>query len=721
MPNQRRGKNNSMYLMFFLLIFLSSAASAGEVSFLPEKLSLPPQLGTRTKEQVQSVFSSLERTHHSNPKALWWLKIQKARLLKQKDEAIFCREMGELSQEKDFPLRQLSLIYFYSLCSFSAPLRFSPEDFPPWFRLKLARTFYKRGKKFQNKKHVLNAAEYLGKNEESKEARVSYLKHAVFLAKEQEDNRLTSLQRQLYDLAPRLNPSPQFEDYLSIAHDYRSVRSFQKATYFYRKILNSKQASFEEKNSCFKWLRWIHKNRRNRKGYLRASEQWSQFLSRQKTSDAWEDYHKSKLRLARDYWNSDQNDKSLDVLNQIIPLALNSRTVSRQAHWLKALIKEQEGKLEESLKELDLILASFKRKRKASSFLESVLWKKAWILRQNRQKEEAVKVFTVLLRVTNNPYLKARVLYWKGETQWDLNHKVAGIKTFNRIIRENPFGYYGLLAHRRLGKTPDFQTNIMDNLSNVVTNINLDQEALETVRWLNALNEKEISNWFLRFQEKKLFHRKRRSRSDWLSFFSLHRAARNHFNVFQFMGELDPHLKKYFLKNHISLFFPQEYEKEILASVKRWGLSKAMVFSIVRQESAFNPRARSSSDAFGLMQLIPSTARAMARKIKQPYRGIRDLYRPAKNIHLGTYYLKHLLQKYDNSFILAVAAYNAGETPVKKWRTELNSKNPLEFIENITYEETRTYVRLLIRNFIFYNKILNEEEDFFPDWLFHLS
>ena len=666
------------------------------------------------------MFSSLEKTYPSQPKALWWLKFKKALIFKEKDETIFCKEMTDLSQEESFPLHPLALIYSYSLCPLPSPPRFSPEDFAPWFRLKLARAFYKRGKKFQNRKHILDAAEYLGKHEEAEETRVSFLKHAVFLAREEQDARLIPLQRKLYELAPRFNPHPQFEDYLSIAHDYRLVRDFQKAFYFYRKILNSNKASFEEKNSCFKWLRWMYKNQRNRKKYLRASKQWSQFLSRQKTPAALEAYYKNKLQLARDHWNLDQNTKSLEILNQI-PNSLPSQEVKSQSHWLKALIKEQEGKWAESLGELDRTLALLKAKKTTSSFLESVLWRKAWILRQAKQREPAIEAFTTLLKVTKSPYLKARVLYWKGETQWDLNQKVAGIKTFNRIIRENPFGYYGLLAHRRLDKTPDFHANIMDNLSNMVTNIKLNQEALETVRWLNALNEKEISTWFLRFQEKNLFRRKRRSRSDWLSFFSLQKATQNHFNVFQFMGSLDPHLKKYFLKNHILLFFPREYEKEILASIKKQNLSKALIFSLIRQESAFNPRARSSSDAFGLMQLIPSTARAMARKIKQPYRGVRDLYRPERNIRLGTYYLKHLLQKYDNSFILAVAAYNAGETPVKKWRTTLNKTNPLEFIENITYEETRTYVRLLIRNYIFYNKILNEEKEFFPEWLLHLN
>ena len=165
--------------MLSLLIFLSLPAS-GETPFLPEKLSLPSQLGKRTQEQIQSVFSSLEKTHHSQPEALWWLSFQKALIFEKKDEAVFCGEMKALSKEKTFPLHQLALIYSYSLCPFPTPLRFSPEDFAPWFRLKLARTFYKRGKKIQNRKHILDAAAYLGKHEEAKETRVSYLKHAVF-------------------------------------------------------------------------------------------------------------------------------------------------------------------------------------------------------------------------------------------------------------------------------------------------------------------------------------------------------------------------------------------------------------------------------------------------------------------------------------------------------------------------------------------------------------
>ena len=706
----------------FWLFFLPAVVffpSEGQALNPPENLVLPSQLGSRTAEQIQSVFSSLEKTHSSDKAGLWLLKFQKARLLKEKAPEISCREMTALAEDKDFPLHRLALIYTYPVCPAPIPTGFFPERFPPYLRLALTRSLYKRAKKFQNQKLLLDTAEYLGTREDGKPAKISYLRHAVSLTKKMEDSRRDRLEKQLYELAPRLNPRPRFEDYLSIAHDYRSIRSFKKASYFYRKILNSEQASFEEKNTCFKWQKWIYKNRRNRKRYLQVSEQWSRFLSRQTTPQAQIAYHKNRLKLARDYWNLDQNEKALKILDQI-PSSLQNRAIQSQTLWLKALIKEQKGLFQESLRELDLILKLFKRKRKITPFLESVLWKKAWILRQEGKWEEAVRGFTALVRVTQSPYLKARALYWKGETLWSEGRKVAGIKVFNRIIREYPFGYYGLLAHRRLNKTPDFQTNIMDSLSNMVTHINLNKKSLEIVRWLNVLKEKELSNRFLKHQETNLFRRKRQRRSDWLSFFSLHKTAGNHFNVFQLMGNLEPRLKKYFLKNHISLFFPRDYKKEILKSAEKRDLSKAMVFALIRQESAFNPRARSSSDAFGLMQLIPSTARAVARKIKHPYRGIGDLYQPETNIRLGTYYLKSLLQKYNNSFILATAAYNAGGTPVKKWRKGLNKENPLEFIENITYEETRTYVRLLIRNFIFYNKILNEEQAFFPEWIFHL-
>lgn len=113
------------------------------------------------------------------------------------------------------------------------------------------------------------------------------------------------------------------------------------------------------------------------------------------------------------------------------------------------------------------------------------------------------------------------------------------------------------------------------------------------------------------------------------------------------------------------------YDKIISRTASEHRVDRALVKAIIHAESAFNPYATSGKDARGLMQLLPSTA-AMY--------GVRDLYDPEQNINAGVQHLKYLLKKYRNNSRLAVAAYNAGETAVKRYK----GIPP--------YKETRVYV-----------------------------
>ena len=212
-------------------------------------------------------------------------------------------------------------------------------------------------------------------------------------------------------------------------------------------------------------------------------------------------------------------------------------------------------------------------------------------------------------------------------------------------------------------------------------------------------------------------NQKNQTKEDWLRMILLLTKAKQYLKIFQSLEKMDESVRIEFLKKYVHLLFPLDFSKEVERASKRWNIPQAFVFAIVRQESAFNIKARSLADAFGLMQLIPSTARQTARRFKIPYRGYRDLYNPSKNILLGAAHLKRLLQIYDNRFIFSVAAYNAGRTPLDKWKRNVENFEPLEFIENIPYEETRSYVRLIIRNYIFYHNELDNTEDWFPDWL----
>jgi soluble lytic murein transglycosylase len=134
------------------------------------------------------------------------------------------------------------------------------------------------------------------------------------------------------------------------------------------------------------------------------------------------------------------------------------------------------------------------------------------------------------------------------------------------------------------------------------------------------------------------------------------------------------------------------------------GLEEPYVLGLVRQESRFIPNAKSVAGASGLMQLMPATARWVARQT-----GMRD-YAPARvtdvevNVALGTSYLKYVLDELDGSPVLAAAAYNAGPGRARKWKGD----RPLEgaiYAETIPFGETRDYVKKVLSNTMYYAAI----------------
>lgn len=104
-------------------------------------------------------------------------------------------------------------------------------------------------------------------------------------------------------------------------------------------------------------------------------------------------------------------------------------------------------------------------------------------------------------------------------------------------------------------------------------------------------------------------------------------------------------------------------------------------------------KARSTANARGLMQLLPSTAKLVARRAKQPVPSADDLYDPTTNIQLGSYHLAWLMERYNQQTPLAIAAYNAGEHRVDRWIKGIENMPVDVWIENIPFRETRNYVK----------------------------
>ncbi len=140
--------------------------------------------------------------------------------------------------------------------------------------------------------------------------------------------------------------------------------------------------------------------------------------------------------------------------------------------------------------------------------------------------------------------------------------------------------------------------------------------------------------------------------------------------------------------------YPRAYWSEFSRAAARTGVEPYLLLALARQESLFDPMARSVADARGVMQLLPATAEKVAADAGMPRDGI-NLYDPAVNIQLGSINLKMLLAMFGGDEFKAIAAYNGGEEAVRRWVERYGGTDD-EWVENIEFAETRNYVKKVI-------------------------
>lgn len=152
--------------------------------------------------------------------------------------------------------------------------------------------------------------------------------------------------------------------------------------------------------------------------------------------------------------------------------------------------------------------------------------------------------------------------------------------------------------------------------------------------------------------------------------------------------------------------YPKKYEEDVYRYSEELNIDPMLTFAIIKTESNFKEKSESKSGAIGLMQLMGSTAKEQAEKLGMEYTK-EMLYDPETNLKLGLNYFNVLLDYYNQNYILAFAAYNAGLGNVQKWINEGTIKENGSDIENIPFKETNMYVRKIIRNYEIYTKLYN--------------
>jgi soluble lytic murein transglycosylase len=153
------------------------------------------------------------------------------------------------------------------------------------------------------------------------------------------------------------------------------------------------------------------------------------------------------------------------------------------------------------------------------------------------------------------------------------------------------------------------------------------------------------------------------------------------------------------------ILYPLPYAEQFQAQSQQRGIDPLLFAALVRQESHFDPAARSSANAVGLAQVVPSTAEGIARALGRSNFNASELVRPAVSIEFGAYYLADRLRRYGGAAFPALAAYNAGASPVDRWLQQPGSDDADLFAERIPYAETNKYVKVVYENYAMYRSL----------------
>ncbi len=331
-------------------------------------------------------------------------------------------------------------------------------------------------------------------------------------------------------------------------------------------------------------------------------------------------------------------------------------------------------------------------------------WRAAWLNYRIRDYSDAARLMDEQIALFPGGKEIPATLYWRGRLYMDQERSPAMAATyFSTVARVYQHYYYAAIARQRLtslGTVTPAVVNVLDNMQpepipTLTEDVPDDDPHLAKAHLLaNAglndflsqeIHAAEGSDGWGALAEAKLY----------ASFGEAYRAMRSLKRALPFYtsAPIEALPLAYW-----RILFPQDYWSTIKEESARNGLDPYMVASLIRQESEFNPRARSFANAYGLMQLLPSVGREMARHEGISHFETDALLDPATNIRLGTAYLKQTLDKFGNQPEYAFAAYNAGDSRVVDWRAAGSFTGIDEFVESIPFTETRDYVQAILRN-----------------------
>ncbi|MBI4402454.1 MAG: transglycosylase SLT domain-containing protein [Nitrospirae bacterium] len=425
-----------------------------------------------------------------------------------------------------------------------------------------------------------------------------------------------------------------------------------------------------------------------------------QELASERTTEASE----AAVWLARIHLRLDDGERLLALHQSLPKLSLSAEQKAAIIMFVGMWLEDQ-GQYDQAIVKYRQVV---KIGEPAGQRLEA-LWRTGWIQYRTGRFREAVETFQEVVKDKDDAQFTPQALYWMARAlERQKSGKAADL--YLELCRQYPYTYYCQLAQSRV-ELP-IVMSLSDNgipqasaqlpreaRSEVGRDVHYRKAAELKLLGMDQDAARELAS---------LIERYARDRDALLELSALlseagaHsqalRVARLHFrDSLERGGESAPSV----LWN---VAYPTAYLPTIRAQTGNQ-VDPYLVAAIIREESQYDARAVSRVGAVGLMQVMPATAQAMARKLGFPDVMRDDLFDQDTNIRFGSRYLEQLLRQFSGNVLHAVAAYNAGPVAVSAWILKLTDKEPDEFVELIPFQETRQYVKRVLRSYREYHRL----------------
>ncbi len=437
-------------------------------------------------------------------------------------------------------------------------------------------------------------------------------------------------------------------------------------------------------------------------------------------------YHEVKDLIAQIYSHFEEGEKDIteEIGNLLIFVNSNKKYLPLQLTHERLLSLGRFLSRNKRYKDAQKVF-TFNMNEAQEDLKQEATFQHLWTYLNDKEYNDAHKFVIQHDLLTNFSYLEPRLQFWIAFNIMKNGDNSSAISYYKKIIKANPLSYYAIMANKNIGKiknVPHTKSNYyLEQLSENANGIVLSEKEM-TEDTIHSLVRLKIwgmldNRSFIQAEYDGLVHSKKQAlvkknfaldesflRPN-LSLLSsaLLQESNNYLAAFRIIyNEFDGGYLN-LSRTVLSQLFPRPFLAKI-RDIASEQVDPIILLSLIRQESGFNPEARSRVGARGLMQLMPSTARTIRKKVTTD-----SLNNPTLNIKIGSKYFEYLYSKYEGNLVYTLSSYNAGESRVDRWRRQyFTSDSILHNIENIPFDETRKYVKLIFRNIFFY-KMMHED------------